>query len=61
MSTDTDRAASLYKQHNKDGRCKCQRGHCQQFRQAYPRLAATIDGEIEIARRSKQYTKGDYT
>lgn len=59
--TDADRYASLYKQHNKNRRCNCERGHCQKFRQAYPRLAATVDGEIEIARRSKQYRQGDYT
>lgn len=55
-----DQQASLYRQHNKTTRCDCEK-HCQAFRRDHPRLAATEDGTIEIALRSKQYIAGDYT
>ena len=51
--------ASLYRQHNKTKRCACDR--CKAFRAESPRLAATEDGIIETANRSKQYIAGDYS
>lgn len=54
----SDTAQTLYLRHNKDAHHDC--ASCRSMRESSPRLAATLDGEVETARRAAQYRAGDF-
>lgn len=60
----SDRAQNQYRHHNTAGtpgnayHCMC--AGCVGLRRDWPRLAATLDGEIETTRRAVLYRRGEY-
>lgn len=61
----SDRSQNQYHRHNTADtpgvsyHCGC--ASCQALRRKFPRLAATIDGQVETDRRAYLYRKGEVT